>query len=143
MWRKSHPLSAHPARGCAKRRRPSFGAGNPDRPAHLTAWAPTKNSNSRNDILVFEKRVICKVHDPRRYFVGTPPLNRGADWSGANSIGPIRRIATQLRGVGKSAVSWRVAEASRSGGSLRSSAAGGRKEKGPMVIKMKDVAPER
>ena len=70
------------------------------------------------------------------------PLHRNADWHRAKSSGPMRKIASQLCGVGQTSVSMCVAEDARRGGALRSSAPGGIEKKGPMVVKMKDVAPD-
>ena len=133
-----------PAPSTAKRRRPSGRSGNLGTPAPRPEWAPAKNSNSRKDLSAFEKRTIRKVRDDLESMLkeDESPLHRNADWFRANPGGPLRKMVSQLCGVGQTAVSRCLSEASKSGGVLRSSAPGGRKKKDPMEIKMKDVAPD-
>ena len=133
-----------PAPSTAKRRRASGRSADPAHPAPRPVWGPAKNSNSRKDLSAFEKRMICKVHDALGPMLKEEesPLRRNAGWFRASPGGPLRKIVSQLCGVGETDVSRSPSEASKSGGVLRPPAPGGRKKKDPMEIKTKDVAPE-
>ena len=122
-----------PAPSTAKRRRTSGRSAGPDQPVPRPVWAPAKNSNSRNDLSAFEKRMICKVREALESMLkdDESPLRRNADWFRPNPGGPLRRIVSQLCGVGQTAVSRCLSEAPRSGGVLRPSAPGGRKKERP------------
>ena len=88
--------------------------------------------------------LICKVHDALAAMLASEasPLLKNAEWFRANRSGPMGKIVSQLCGVGQTTVSNCIAEASKSGGVLRSSATCGGEKKDPREVKMKNQEPE-
>ena len=144
MWRQAQSPTAQPLRVA-----PSGGALLATRSIRINQrLAPNGRRRctqiQERNYRLSKKRAICKEHGSPEAMLkkDTSPLRRGAAWVRGNSSGPTRKIVSQLFGVGQTAASSCVAEASGSGGVLRSSAPGGSKKKVPMGIKMKDATPE-
>ena len=126
-------------------------AENQTNPPPRPEWAPAKPKTQRMGLSSFGKRVICNARDSMAAILNKEdsPLLRNAHWLRENPSGPMRKIVSQLCGVGNATVSNCISGGSKSGGVLRYSAPFGGKKKGPIGVKMKKrragerVAPRR
>ena len=122
-----------PAPSAARRRRLPCRAVDQAPPPTLPTWAPKKHGDATKDLSAFEKRLICKVQDSLAAMLKEEdsPLLKNEEWPHSNQSNPLVGVVSHLCGSVQSAVSRCVAEASRTGGVLRSAAEGGRKKERP------------
>ena len=107
-------------------------------------WAANSAEGARKDLGAFEKKMVCRLYYILEKMISEEggPLAKNQDWYDAIPEGPLRKIASELCGVGRAAVRKYLKEHREGGGVLRSALPRGPVKKGPREVALKSKMPE-